>query len=93
MTTATKAPHGLEFDCEHWDSACDNMPQDYLDAVMAQIERYQPIRPRNWYRLLSGELLTDDEHRRYVKTFEKPNREPIYTLERFRREVLPDAVD
>ena len=22
---------------EHWDRACDHMPQDYLDSVMAQI--------------------------------------------------------
>ena len=29
--------NGLEFEQEHWDSACDNMPQDYLEAVVAQM--------------------------------------------------------
>ena len=36
MKTATRAPHGLEFGQEHWDSACDNMPQEYVDAIVAQ---------------------------------------------------------
>lgn len=35
MKTATKAPHGLEFGQEHWDSACDNMPQEYVDKIVA----------------------------------------------------------
>ena len=31
---------------ESWDSACDNMPRDYLDDVMAQINAIQPAKPR-----------------------------------------------
>lgn len=27
--------HDLEFEQEHWDSACDNMPQEYVDAIVA----------------------------------------------------------
>ena len=33
-----------EFDQEHWDSACDNMPQEYLENLMAQINAIQPGR-------------------------------------------------
>lgn len=29
--------HGYHCQCEHWDSACENMPQDYLEAVVAQM--------------------------------------------------------
>lgn len=89
---STRAPHGLEFECEHWDSACENMPQEYLDRVVAQMMP-KNLKRRNWERLMTGELLTREENRHYVKTGEKPQRRPIYTLERFRREVLPDAVD
>lgn len=32
------------FGQEHWDSACDNMPQDYFNSVMAQIDAIQPAR-------------------------------------------------
>ena len=35
MNTATRAPHGLEFGQEHWDSACENMPQEYVDKIVA----------------------------------------------------------
>lgn len=37
--------NGLEFEQEHWDSACENMPQDYLEAVVAQMmpkQKYPP---------------------------------------------------
>lgn len=27
--------HGYACECEHWDSACDNMPQDYVDKIVA----------------------------------------------------------
>lgn len=29
--------HGYACQCEHWDSACENMPQDYLEAIVAQM--------------------------------------------------------
>lgn len=28
---------------ESWDSACDNMPQDYLDGVLTEIKKAQPL--------------------------------------------------
>lgn len=92
MKTATKATQGLEFGQEHWDSACDNMPQEYVDKIVA-MTMPKNLKRRNWERLLTGELLTKEENLHYIRTGEKPNRRPIYTLERFRREVLPDAVD
>lgn len=92
MKTATRAPHGLEFGQEHWDSACENMPQEYADKIVA-MTMPKNLKPRNWERLMTGELLTREENLHYIRTGEKPNRRPIYTLERFKREVLPEAVD
>ena len=92
-TSTTKAPFGLEFGQEHWDSACDNMPQEYVDKIVA-MTMPKNLKRRNWVRAFSGELMTTEEYLRYHKnTNDRPNRRPIYTLERFRREVLPDAVD
>ena len=92
MKTATRAPHGLEFGQEHWDSACENMPQEYADQIVA-MTMPKNLKPRNRERLMTGELLTREENLHYIRTGEKPNRRPIYTLERFKREVLPEAVD
>ena len=92
MKTATKAPHGLEFGQEHWDSACDTMPQEYVDKIVA-MTMPKNRKVRNWERLATGELLTKAENLHFIRTGEKPNRRPIYTLERFKREVLPEAVD
>lgn len=86
-----KTANGLEFLQEHWDSACDNMPQEYVDKVVAMT--LPKLKRRNWERLMTGELLTKEENLRYIRTGEKPSRRPIYTLERFKREVLPEAVD
>lgn len=27
--------HGYACGCEHWDSACERMPQEYVDAIVA----------------------------------------------------------
>lgn len=56
-----------QFGQEHWDSACDNMPQEYLDDVMAQIDAIQPARfildnydPKNiWDRKHIAEIARD----------------------------------
>lgn len=93
MNLSTKPPWGLEFLCEHWDSACENMPQEYVDKIVA-MTMPKNHKPRNWVRALSGELMTTEEYLRYSKnTNDRPNRRPIYTFERFKREVLPEAVD
>lgn len=36
-TSTTRAPFGEAFLQEHWDSACENMPEEYLNEVVAMM--------------------------------------------------------
>ena len=73
--------HGYACGCEHWDSACERMPQDYVDKIVAMtMPKVKP--PPSKLNLLEQRL--KERKRREDEEWERRHRES-YRLVRIKR--------